>query len=133
MFTVLVIDDEKAIADMLYRALTRFGFNVLIALDGREGIEMFDSSAVDVVLTDVLMPGIDGVEVVNHIRRSDRKTMPVIAMSGTPALLGDSGFDVVLPKPFSIYELRNQVERFCPKEANATWMASKSHPIPKHR
>jgi two-component system response regulator PfeR len=116
--TILVIDDEKAIADMLYRALTRFGFNVLIALDGRKGIEVFDSSSVDVVLTDVLMPGIDGVEVVNHIRRSDRKTMPVIAMSGTPALLGDNDFDVVLPKPFSIYELRNQVERFCPRETD---------------
>jgi DNA-binding response OmpR family regulator len=115
--TVLVIDDEKAIADMLCRALTRFGFKVLIALDGRKGIEVFDSSHVDVVVTDVLMPGIDGVDVVNHIRHSDRNTMPVIAMSGTPALLGDVGFDVVLPKPFSIYELRDQVERFCPKVA----------------
>ncbi|MFH0731210.1 MAG: response regulator [Pseudomonadota bacterium] len=133
MGTVLVIDDEKAIADMLFRALTRFGFDVLIALDGRKGIEMFDSSAVDVVLTDVLMPGIDGVEVVNHIRRSDRKEMPVIAMSGTPTLLGDNGFDVVLPKPFSIYELRDQVERFCPKAAEAALMTANCRPIPEHR
>lgn len=119
MCTVLVIDDEKSIADMLNRALTRFGFKVLIALDGREGIDLFDSSRVDVVVTDVLMPGIGGVAVVDHIRRSDRKAMPVIAMSGTPALLEESGFDVVLPKPFSIYELRDQVEKFCPRDLHA--------------
>lgn len=131
MCTVLVIDDEKAIADMLYRALTRFGFKVLVALDGEKGIEVFDSSRVDVVVTDVLMPGIDGVAVVNHIRRSDRKTMPVIAMSGTPALLGDNSFDVVLPKPFSIYELRDQVEKFCPKVAEVVSMAASCAPHPE--
>lgn len=130
MYTVLVIDDEKAIADMLYRALTRFGFKVITASDGAKGLEIFDTNPlIDVVVTDVLMPGIDGVDVVNHIRRSGRKATPVIAMSGTPSLLGNNEFSVVLPKPFSIYELRDQVERFCPREAGAE-RKMENHTVP---
>jgi DNA-binding response OmpR family regulator len=113
--TVLVIDDEKAITDMLHRALTRFGFEVLVAVGGEQGVALFDQFHIDVVLTDVMMPRFGGVEVVNHIRRSDKKKTPVIAMSGTPALLGTHDFDLILPKPFSIYELLAHLRRVFPE------------------
>lgn len=115
--TVLVIDDEKAIVEMLYRALTRFGYAVLTAFSGREGIEIFDQSAIDVVVTDLLMPGLDGVEVLRHVRQSRHKDIPVIAMSGTPNLLGNHDFDLVISKPFSIYELLDHVRYVCPPDA----------------
>jgi DNA-binding response OmpR family regulator len=115
--TVLVIDDEKAIVEMLCRALTRFGYRVVTALNGRDGIVRFDQSPFDVVVTDVLMPELDGVQVLKHVRQSSRKETPVIAMSGTPNLLGDHDFDLVIAKPFSIYELLAQVRFICPTEA----------------
>lgn len=99
---------------MLDRALTRFGFNVLTAPNAAAGMAVFDAERIDVVVTDLLMPGLDGTDVLNHVRRSIKKNTPVIAMSGTPSLLGVHDFDVVLPKPFSIYELLHHAKNACP-------------------
>lgn len=112
MGRVLAIDDEKAILDMLKRALVLFGFIVEIASSGEEGIEKFDNESFDVVVTDILMPGIDGVSVLNYIRKSDRASTPVIGISGTPWLLQNESFDLVLDKPFSIKSLIDSVKHF---------------------
>ena len=112
MCLVLAIDDEKAILDMLKRALILFGFEVKIALSGEEGIEKFDNSNIDIVITDVLMPGIDGIGVLNHIRSSARADIPVIGISGTPWLLQQEKFDLILDKPFSIKALIDSVKQF---------------------
>ncbi|MFO7556058.1 MAG: response regulator [Desulfobacterales bacterium] len=84
MNRILVIDDEKAILDVVRIVLSRAGLKVEIALDGREGIQKFDTGRFDLVITDILMPVIDGREVVDHIRNSDRPCTPIIGMSGTP-------------------------------------------------
>lgn len=116
MGRVLAIDDEKAILDMLKRALALFGFNVEIASSGEEGIEKFDNDDFDVVVTDILMPGIDGVSVLKYIRKSDRGDTPVIGISGTPWLLQNESFDLVLDKPFSIKSLIDSVKQFTEKK-----------------
>ena len=117
MDRVLAIDDEKAILDMLKRALTLFGFHVEVASSGEEGIEKFDNESFEVVVTDILMPGIDGVSVLNYIRKSNRSGTPVIGISGTPWLLQNQGFDLILDKPFSIKSLVDSVKRFTEKKA----------------
>lgn len=117
MDRVLAIDDEKPILDMLERALTLFGFRVEVASSGEEGIEKFDNESFEVVVTDILMPGIDGVSVLNYIRKSNRSDTPVIGISGTPWLLQNEGFDLVLDKPFSIKSLVDSVKRFTEKKA----------------
>lgn len=105
---------------MLKRALILFGFEVEVALTGEEGIEKFDNNRIDIVITDIIMPGIDGIGVLNHIRNSDRAETPVIGISGTPWLLQKEKFDLVLDKPFSIKVLVDSVKQFSEqKNSNA--------------
>jgi DNA-binding response OmpR family regulator len=105
MSTVLVIDDEKGILQIIRQALTKFGHNVETAADGQEGIRKFDDGSFDIVITDIRMPGIDGNGVVKHIRKSDKQSIPVIAISGTPWLMENNAFDMVLAKPFPLKKL----------------------------
>jgi len=110
MCTVLVIDDEETIVELLKSALTKFGYHVKTAADGREGIQTFENEFVDIVITDICMPDIGGKEVARHIRNSRRKTTPVVAISGTPWLFEDGDFDMVLAKPFHLKALYETVE-----------------------
>ena len=105
MSTVLVIDDEKGILKIIRQALTKFGYSVETANDGLEGIRKFDDGSFDIVITDIRMPGIDGNGVVKHIRKSNKQSIPVIAISGTPWLMENSAFDMVLAKPFPLKQL----------------------------
>ncbi len=111
MCTILVIDDEKGILRVIEEALTKFGHDVEIAADGYEGIQKFDDGSYDMVITDLRMPGIDGKGVVKHIRSSQKSTVPVIGISGTPWLIQDLGFDAVLPKPFPLQDLVESVKK----------------------
>jgi len=122
MSAVLVIDDEKQVLDLLKTALTLHGYRVEVAADGREGITKFDRRAYDIVITDVRMPGLDGISVVHHIRDSAKGATPVMGISGTPWHLENAQFDVVLEKPFSIKALvehlailGDRTEDSCPK------------------
>ena len=110
MYTVLVIDDEQMIVSLLQMALTKFGYNVEIAADGREGIQKFDRKFIDIVITDICLPDVDGREVARHIRNSSRNTTPVVANSGTPWMIEDGYFDTVLTKPFPIKVLHDIIE-----------------------
>lgn len=110
MHNILVIDDEKSIAFLTSIALSKSGFNVEKAINGLEGIQKFDEGHYDLVITDILMPGLDGNGVVRHIRNSRRQFTPVIGVSGTPWLLEDSDFDAVLSKPSSIKTLVDTVK-----------------------
>ncbi len=111
MCTILVIDDEKGILRVIEEALTKFGHQVELAADGYEGIRKFDDGSYDIVITDLRMPGIDGKGVVQHIRKSHKNSIPIIGISGTPWLIQDSGFDVVLPKPFPLLDLVESVNK----------------------
>jgi CheY-like chemotaxis protein len=110
MHHVLVIDDEESVSRVLQLGLTRFGYEAKTALRGREGLRLFDDEAFDLVITDVLMPDMDGYEVARYIRNSDRPHTPIIGISGTPWLLDDDQFDRVLSKPFSLKTLAEVVE-----------------------
>ena len=111
MCTILVIDDEKGILRVIEEALTKFGHQVELAADGYEGIQKFDDGSYDIVITDLRMPGLDGKGVVQHIRKSHKNSIPIIGISGTPWLIQDSGFDVVLPKPFPLLDLVESVKK----------------------
>ena len=114
MSTILVIDDEKGILRLMHQVLTKFGHNVETADDGLEGIRKFDDGCFDIVITDIRMPVIDGNGVVAHIRKSEKQSIPVIAISGTPWLLGSDSFDMVLPKPFSLKKLIESIRSLAP-------------------
>jgi DNA-binding response OmpR family regulator len=109
MHNILIIEDEKSLAFLTTIALSKSGFNVEKAEDGLEGIRKFDEGHFDLVITDILMPGLDGNGVVRHIRNSKRQSTPVIGVSGTPWLLEINDFDAVLSKPSSIKTLVDTV------------------------
>ena len=110
MYNILVIDDEKAILQVVKTALSRAGFKVDIALNGQKGIQKFDSGQFDLVITDIIMPGIGGREVVRHIRNSPKPYTPIIGFSGTPWLVENNQFDAVFIKPFPLEDLVNSVQ-----------------------
>lgn len=110
MGAVLVINDEKQVLDLLKTALTLHGYRVEVATNGVEGIDKFDRSRYDVVITDVSMPGVDGFGVVHHIRHSGKSSStPVMGISSTPWDFKDADFDVILKKPVSIRDLVDHV------------------------
>lgn len=110
MGSVLIIDDETPILSVFDYALRRNGFDVDTAADGREGLRKFLAGQFDLVLTDVLLQGMDGRDLLKRIRTSARGWTPVIGMSGTPWLLEGAGFDHILEKPFSIHHLVTSIQ-----------------------
>jgi len=109
MGSVLVIDDESAILQLFDYALTLYGFQVETAADGQEALRKFSEKRFDVVVTDILMQGMDGRDLLHRIRNSAQPQTPVIGVSGTPWLLENAGFDQILEKPFSIQRLIDSV------------------------
>ncbi|HLB05770.1 MAG TPA: response regulator, partial [Thermodesulfobacteriota bacterium] len=79
--TILIIDDEKSIRASLKGALEDEGFEVLTAPDGESGIARASDELPDLILLDIWMPGIDGIETLNRLKRLLPK-LPVVMMSG---------------------------------------------------
>ena len=79
---ILTIDDSKTIRDMLMLTLADAGFDVLQAVDGRDGLEVLDKERVDVVITDINMPRMDGYEVIRQMRRHNtHKSTPILVLT----------------------------------------------------
>lgn len=106
---VLLVDDEQAITDSLAPFLERSGFRVEVASDGQRALAAAQSFAPDLIVSDVLMPRMDGREMLRHLRRSENWT-PVILLtqvgeSTERAMALDEGADDYLNKPFDPHEL----------------------------
>lgn len=108
---ILVVDDEDDICSTLQERLTMEGYRVWTAQDGRKALEFYQDHQVDLIITDVLMPEIDGLEVVRALRRG-RSTVPIIAISGGGAddldflvEAEEFGATRTMSKPFSLEEL----------------------------
>lgn len=79
---VLTVDDSRTILAMLHHALSGAGFEVLQAADGREGLEVLAHEPVDVVITDVNMPVMDGIEFIRQVRASGRyQGLPILILT----------------------------------------------------
>ncbi|HEV8378058.1 MAG TPA: response regulator, partial [Tepidisphaeraceae bacterium] len=70
--TVLVIDDAKDLIELVRFNLEKSGFDVMAALDGRSGLSIASQHAPDIILLDLMMPGMDGLEVCRHLREDPR-------------------------------------------------------------
>lgn len=106
---VLVVDDEPAIVRFLRAGLNSQGYVVTAAVDGRTALETILRGAVDVVVLDLGLPGLDGLEVVRRVRASG-STLPIIVLSSRSDERGkvealDLGADDYVTKPFGIDEL----------------------------
>jgi len=81
MARILLIDDDVDFRSMLRRTLQRAGYEVAEAGNGQEGLKQLNESSIDLVLTDIIMPDMEGVETVMHLKRT-RPELEVIVMSG---------------------------------------------------
>jgi CheY-like chemotaxis protein len=110
--TVLVVEDEWAIADWISAVLDDEGYTVIVATNGRRALELLKEQTPDLVLTDFMMPIVDGPGLLQAMRRSGLATTPVIMMSSLPeAVVAEKcdGHSAFLRKPFRIAELLRAV------------------------
>ncbi len=122
MASILLIDDDAHIRDIVRFALTREGFAVAEAGDGRQGLEMAQATAPDLILLDIMMPEMDGTEVCRRLRRDGR--VPIIFLSSRDdeidRILGlELGGDDYVTKPFSPRELVARVKAVLRRAAPA--------------
>ena len=109
MSTILLVDDEPAITDNLAPLLRRAGFDVVVAHDGDQALTRLRAGAPDLVVLDVLLPGMDGRAVLRQVRQ-ERREVPIILLtqvgeSGERAMALEEGADDYLNKPFDPHEL----------------------------
>ncbi len=113
--TILVIDDEKGIRDGAERILSKMGFSVITASRGEEGLEILDEKPVAIILLDLKMPGIDGMEVLARVNRQYPEVL-VIVITGFATIetaieaMKQGAYDFI-PKPFEPDQLRIVVNR----------------------
>ena len=106
---ILVADDEPSVRDALERALRLEGYEVELAADGSEALYRLRTTAPDALVLDVLMPGIDGIEVCRRVRADGDRT-PILVVTARDAVGDrvrglDAGADDYLVKPFALEEL----------------------------
>ena len=110
---VLVIDDDRAVRDALRRAFTLDGYEVHAADGGLDGLQRLDETRPDVIVLDVMMPDVDGIEVCRRVRAEGDRT-PILMLTARDAVSDridglDAGADDYLVKPFDVGELNARV------------------------
>jgi DNA-binding response OmpR family regulator len=110
--TILLVDDEDAVQKLLSYPLERDGFRVLQARNGEEALQLFDHERVDLVVLDLMLPKVDGLEVCKRLRAGS--DVPIIMLTARgdelDKVLGlELGADDYITKPFSIREFRSRV------------------------
>ncbi len=107
---ILVIDDSPKIVDFVRRGLTYEGYIVDVAYDGQSGLDQATREPPDLVMLDVMMPGLDGLEVCRQLRASPGGDVPILMLTAKDAVSDrvaglDAGADDYLVKPFAFNEL----------------------------
>ena len=110
---ILLVEDEPQIANFISRGLQREGFNVIVAYDGETGLEMAFGELPDLIILDVMLPGINGLTVCRQLREAEMQT-PVLMLTAKDAVPDrvaglEAGADDYLVKPFAFAELLARV------------------------
>ncbi len=113
---ILLVEDNELNRDMLSRRLTRRGYEILIAVDGKQGVEMAEAEQPELILMDMSLPVLDGWEATRAIRAKDStKSIPVIALTAN-AMAGDrekaldAGCDDYDTKPVDLERLLGKMQ-----------------------
>ena len=109
MTRILLVEDEEKLARFVELELTHEGYQVDKAFDGRTGLDMAEKGGYDLLLLDIMLPGLNGLEVLRRLRKNDDH-VPVIMLTARDAVMDkvtglDMGADDYVTKPFSIEEL----------------------------
>ncbi|HER4153380.1 TPA: response regulator transcription factor, partial [Streptococcus pyogenes] len=109
----LIVDDEKPISDIIKFNLTKEGYDIVTAFDGREAVTIFEEEKPDLIILDLMLPELDGLEVAKEIRKTSH--VPIIMLSAKDSefdkVIGlEIGADDYVTKPFSNRELLARVK-----------------------
>lgn len=107
-YKILVVDDDKNICELLRLYLEKEGYNVVLAFDGKEGLDKFSSQSPDLILLDVMMPNMDGWQVCREIRKASSCPIIMLTAKGETIdkVLGlELGADDYVVKPFDAKEI----------------------------
>ncbi len=110
---ILLVDDEQSVQTLLSYPLRKDGYHVTSALDGREALERFTKGRFDLVILDLMLPKVDGVEVCRQLRRNSQVPIIMLTAKGseTDKVAGlEVGADDYITKPFSMREFRSRVK-----------------------
>jgi DNA-binding response OmpR family regulator len=110
---ILLVDDEQSVQTLLSYPLRKDGYHVTCALDGEEALERFREQRFDLVILDVMLPKLDGVEVCRQLRRRSQVPIIMLTAKGSEAdkVAGlEIGADDYITKPFSLREFRSRVK-----------------------
>jgi len=117
---VLVVDDEESIRDLCARVLSRAGYTVITAPSGEDAVALLTREAFALVISDIRMPGISGLEVLERAKATYPEIRVVLITGfGTPQMLTraqQSGADRILTKPFNPMELLAAVREILPQD-----------------
>lgn len=112
---ILVADDERATAVFVSRLLEKEGYKVITAADGLEALKLIQSRPVDLLITDVVMPGMDGVDLYMELKNNpDTEALPVIIVTDKEVFqesFAALGVELYCPKPFNITDLIAKIKR----------------------
>ena len=115
MIQILVVEDDPAFRSVVGAALTKYGYTVIEASDGLAGLTLLKTHAVDLIVTELLMPEMDGIELIVELREA-KTTIPIIAMTGRPddtevylSVAKAFGAKYVFKKPFVMDEFISAV------------------------
>ncbi|MBM2821402.1 MAG: DNA-binding response regulator [Thermoleophilia bacterium] len=130
--TILLVDDEDSIQTLLTFPLERDGYRVVQARDGEEALRRFEDEAVDLVILDVMLPRLDGLEVCKRLR--SQSDVPIIMLTARgeelDKVLGlELGADDYITKPFSIREFRSRVRALLRRAATPRATAEREETI----
>lgn len=108
MSKILIVEDEMKIARFIELELMHEGYDIIKAFDGREGLDIAEKENVDLILLDIMLPKLNGLEVLRRIRKES--DVPVIMLTARDAVMDkvsglDAGADDYITKPFAIEEL----------------------------
>jgi len=124
--TILIVDDEAVIRDLCSRALK--GYHIIQAGNGQDALALFEKGGIDVILTDVMMPGMDGIELLKRLKEKE-PTIVAIVMTGFAekdvilnALKADA--DDFIAKPLNLLQLKTAVDKALVKKALKEEIAS---------
>ena len=116
MPNILVIDDDPIMLKTIQYILVKDGFNVVTASDGKEAFELLEYSVYDIVITDMRMPRMNGMEVISKLRtnkQSNKMGIIIVSMVNSKETISDAlqlGADYFLNKPIVVDELREAVQ-----------------------
>ena len=120
MTKILLVDDDEITLNSIYELLSEFGYDVITAHDGLEGFQKYSENRFDLIITDIVMPNMNGITLIEKIRDDlNQKYVPAIAISTNLCLPELSLFDAFYRKTLAVEKLLDTIEMATKNER--TW------------